>query len=133
MKALLIIFALFTFSFAQAAILSKGNDCGVIDVVDGKISTQGTPSIVLNTLIEDQSWDKDIQIVREDNGQNSRVVWSNSWWQYRAAAIYEGHDGRNTKVKIVTQMVGQASQYTLSLYVTMNGQIYSCSNIVVSK
>lgn len=112
-------------------LVSKGTDCGVIDVYYAYFSlATGEKSVVLLASIADYSYEKVIYVQNVGVNQTALAGWDSS--QGPVAAYFIGmSDAGRANIRITDKVDGPELDYTFNLYVQMNGKEYSCSNIRV--
>jgi hypothetical protein len=121
-------------SVAHAGVLAQGNDCGVVSVTDGQITTvEGKKILLLTISVENRAYDKEIYLVNTRNHQGAKAIWSDYWSQYDVTAKTIGKTGAGDLIQLRSQQVGPEDSYTLAVYVKMQGQDFACSGIQVSK
>lgn len=118
---------------AAATVVSAGPDCGgAIQVIRAeKVTAGGESRLQVQLAVFNHGFEKEIYVVNPKNGQNSKAVWSNSWWQYAVAATYQGRNNNDDIITIYDQMVGPESVNVRDYYVKMGGRQYSCTGVVI--
>lgn len=133
-------FSIFIFFYSLSAnaenigrVQSKGSDCGIIDVESAHLSISGGNKVlIMNVTVDSLAYAKRIW-VQHSNGQGAQAVWSDAWWQYAVAAKFVGQANGRETIRLYDQMVGPGNEYTIGIYVTMNGHEYSCSSVRIGE
>lgn len=121
------------FAVSYGKVLSKGSDCNTVNVKSAYFtSAGGEKSMTINLSVEDLSYDKRIWLQMTPN-QGGQAVWNDYFWQYPVTAKYEASEGNRDLIRLITYMVGPNDYYKIGVYVTMNGQEYSCSSVEIGE
>lgn len=120
----------------QTRLLIKGDNCGVIDVIDAYFTRFGSnggdgKALVLKLKIKNYAFAK---LITAQNGNDLDEAFNTQfWWQYPVSVDYTGQADGDDYATLVDQRVGPDNYIKIHLTVSMGGEKYYCSNVEVGQ
>jgi hypothetical protein len=131
-----------TLSEAELRSISKGSDCGnVLDVRDAYVTEFNDgggngAALIIQIAVENRAYTKNIYVKPTDQGpyaKEERAQSGRPYYEAIATSYYDGNEGSLDRFTVLDQRIGPSRTHGFNIAVEMNGQTYTCSNVVVGQ